>query len=150
MSLCHDVWICHQQTWRALGVITRPDHRTHQAGRSGNVVRVLWWKWILSPHPRPQWPGVGISIGRVAGPGVPAECGPLSLLQFSGHCPSSVWAGQGVGHWPARAQPSPAQPTLAHLAPLQINPGHRDTDFPYATKNIEKNINLSFIRFILG
>lgn len=107
------------------------------------------------PGPVPgarHWPGVKISIGRVAGPGCPAECGPRSprsLLQFSGHCPSSVWAGLGVGHWPARAQPSPALPTLAHLALLQIIPGHRDTDFPYATKN--KNIlDLSFNKFYLG
>ena len=55
-----------------------------------------------------------------------------ALLQFSGHCPSSVWASATDQPAPSPALPSPHSPTspCSRLT--------RDIDFPYATKIYNK------------
>ena len=138
-------WCLNMSSWH--NVITRRDHRqSHEAGRSGNVVAVLWWKWILGcwPHPRTQGPGVEISAarvwilrpdwsGQVTWPEYCALIGPDTPVRaLCSSFPVTVLPRSELRASPPD-QPSPALPWLA---PLQISPGHRDTDFPYATNNI--------------
>ena len=84
------------------------------------VMKVNLVSGPLSPHPsRSPVPGVQIPGARVSSRRTPAlavsRCRARRLPRSAPVFRSLSFLCLGVGHWPA--QPSPAQPTLAHLHP---------------------------------